>query len=426
MKRKPDQTQAIEDKKPLELKKYLPRLIAVIVLFAVSLGFVYYGITHLTSATEGVKEVDGELDPELNRYQNGIHMQYYVDGNSPKVVANNQKVVTAAFSQGLKDGFRVLDARTTYDGWVNLATLNQNLGKEVNVPTELYAILKQADEMTRRGTAYNLFAGPFYAEWEALRYQYNPSEFDPLNDPSELTRLDRLLTACSDLSNFSLEFLDDEACTVRFTVEQSVLNLLADLEMADAPILDLNVLADAFKLQYVADRLELKGFHNGYLYSDSGMTVALSGFDQNYDFTLTGLKEDVAVYAAAVPIQPNASAVNLRAFACEGEEGFYSVQAGGQTVYRHPWLPADGVYRNQLLSAFVWSESQSVPETCFAALSLFQCQTPAEIAARAAQNSGCQTALLLPGAPSTVYTNSDALLVNSEAGFQPADLASIS
>ena len=415
MKRKNELTQAIEDNKPLELKKLLPRLIAFLVALALAVTFITIGLSRMGRLEEGLQTIEALEDEAVPRYQLGVSFQHWFSGSSKEIrlaVAELRDLYAGA----LKDAFRMLDPENLYEGWANLATLNQNLGREVKVSRELYEVLREADRLTRQGRVYNLYGGVLYSEWEGLLYQLEPEPFDPCNDPEEAARLERLTAATRELSNFSLEFLNDETCTLRFTVDLAYLDLLEELELADVPILDLNVLRDAFKLQLVAARLEARGYDRGFLSDDSGLTLTLSGYADGGDYCFYGEKEGEAVPAAACPVTAGSCCVQLRAFGLREEPGYYALEQGGQTLLRHPWLPADGVYREVLLGAFLVSGDLSLPEACYACLALYACDTAEEAEALVRSVSG-KAALLLREDPLTVRSTDDALRPAEDSGF---------
>lgn len=418
MKKKTNPSDRIQDNKPLtagEKKKFILRLVAFLVFFALAITFITLGVTSLGHKEVGLQEITAPVDETVPLYQVGVSFYHYFTGSSNEIkLAVSQLSEIYAFA--LKDAYRMLDPENTYDNGSNLAALNQNRGLELTVPRELYETLQDAVRLTEKGEGYSLFNGALYKEWENLRYLLEPVGFDPLNDPEEADRLERLSAATGDLTNFSLEFLDDKACKLRFTVDKSYLSLLEELELSDVPILDLNVLTDAYKLRLVAARLEEKGYDRGYLSADNGLTLALSGYTDGGDYCFYGDHSGEAVPAATLPLRAGSCGVQLRAFGTREEPGYYAVEKDGQTYYRHPWLPADGSYREVLLSAFVSSEKLTAPEICFACLRLYTCPTDEMVKALAA-DLPASTALLLRSDPDTVYVTDAAIQPRTDFGF---------
>lgn len=415
-----DLRELIEENKPLDRKKIILRFTAFLIFLALAITFITIGITSAGKRAEGLQLIEAEADKEVLRYQLGVSFQHWFTGSS-SAIRMGVKELGELYSSALKDAFRMLDARERYEDWANLATLNQSLGREVTLNQPLYEVLRDAARRTAAGEGYSMFAGALYAEWEGLRYALDPAPGDPLNDPAEAERLERLRTATAELSNFSLEFLDDAACTVRFTVDQDYLELLAELELEDAPILDLNVLTEAYKLQLVAQRLEDRGYDRGFLLTDSGLMLALSGYTDGGVFWLYGLDEKGAVPAAELPIEAGSCTVQLRAFGTQDEPGYYALEGRETRYYRHPWLPADGEYRNALLTALVSGKGLSAPDACCAGLRLLACDSAEEAKTLAVSLPG-DAAFLLTEEPRTIYSADEALAALPDSGYQTASL----
>lgn len=414
-------TMKVKNNSPLEpsarKKRMLFRLAYVfaVLLVAGALFLVYQKATH---AEPGLYAIEASQDSHVPGYQNGVSLQHYFSGNSLQI-RYSIKTLTDAYSKALKDVYRLLDNSEIYSDWVNLASINRNRGQELIVSPELYELLRLADALSRReGSCYNLYAGALYAEWEALRFLLEPAKADPVCDSDEAARLERLRAATADLSNFSLEFLDDEACKLRFTVDPAYLKLLEELELSDVPILDLNLLEDAFKLQLVAKRLEEQHFDCGYLCTDDGLALALSAFDQPGNFTLYGLGEDGVAVTALSPVSAGSAAVSLRNFPLEGEEGYYSVQLDGKSLLRSPWLPADGQYQNSLLSALVCSKKQSLVDSVYYSLQLVAAESAAALRDLTSSHGEFETSLLLQDGSKTIWSDAKGILVNEQAGFR--------
>lgn len=418
MKRKNNLSRQLRDE-PINKKKLTLRLVLFVIFLGLAGFFIYRGITSLGQRrTEGLQVIEAEQDKEIPYYQLGVSFRHWFSGSSSSIkmaVGELNKL----YAETLKDAYCALDPVNEYPGRTNLATVNQNLGREISVPRNLYEALKEADAMTRSGTVYNVYAGAFYGEWEDLRYLLDPLERDPVHDPEEAERLERLGAATAELSNFSLEFLDDETCRLRFTVDQSYLDLLAELELSELPILDFNVLRDAWKLELVAERLEARGYDRGYLTTDTGLTLALSGYTDGGDYCFFGQQEGFAVPAATLAIQPGSRAAQLRAFGLVDEAGYYVLEGEDGDCLRHPWLPADGRFRELVLSCFA-SGTEKLPALCLDCLRLYACDTEAEAKTLAASLPAC--ALLLRSAPQTVWISDPALLPAAAYGYESGSL----
>ena len=128
---------------------------------------------------------------------------------------------------------------------------------------------------------------------------------------------------------------------------------------------------------------------------------------------LSGLGDKGPTSAALLPLGAGASCCTVHAFPTEalGYGRYQLPDAAGRTVYRHPWLPADGVFPGVLLSAaLLGSDPVGV---CYDALRLFACESPEAVEALAAE-LGEAAAWTLDGEAGLVHFNAKA----AEAGLE--------
>lgn len=386
------------------------------VFFVLALTFISLGVLRIGRTEPGLRSITAPNDDELPLYQLGVNFQYDFTGDN-KAIKLAVEELTGVWTAIWKDSFRLLDPVNTYSTGPNLATLNQSRGEEVTVPRDLYDILRDAAEKTGRpDSPYSLFAGALHRAWEAQRFTLEPQATDPLADPDQADRLDRLTRATGDLRHFQLEFLDDDQCRVRFTVDADYLALLRELEMEDAPILDLNVLHDAYRLELSAQKLEAKGYHRGFL-TGSGGSIALSGYEGG-EVCLYGTTEKGPIPAATCPLTMGLRSCFLRAFALDEEEaGYYALEQNGRTYLRHPWLPADGQYRDAVLSVLVCGPGKTLPEVTYEALGILSAADAdaAEALAQAALPD--PAALILRDEPRVIRATADTFTPDADYGF---------
>ena len=401
-------------KSPLAPKKVtrgsaITRMVLFAVLFIVGVVFLIISFTKTGKLKSGWYEITADMDKKVPKYQLGESLCYLFDSDEK---TNKQQNTAAknAYQAALKRAYAQLDPSESYRGYTGIADVNAHPGEEVQVSRELFEVLRDADRLTRENRGFNLYAGGLYAEWNSILYLEDPTEFDPLNNPDEADRISRLAEAAAKLENFSLTFTDGETCTVRLDVSSEYLALVEELELSDAPILDLNVLQEAYKLQMVAADLESKGWDNGYLTGNGGVTIALSKCRADtLSYAFFSHQEEGDAPAAYLPITPGSCAVNLLGFGAarqdgEAEPGYYAVEKDGQVFYRHPIIGADGRFHGNLLSAFVWSDRLSPAETCLACLELYEQDSADETKAFALTRKDCSAAFLFRDDPLTVWS----------------------
>ena len=384
------------------------------VFFVLAVTFITLGVLRIGRQEPGLRAITAPNDDDLPLYQLGVDFEYDFTGDE-KAIKLAVEELTGVWTGIWKNSYRLLDPVNTYETGPNLATLNQSLGEVCTVPRELYGVLRDAADKTARQEGYSLFAGALYREWEAQRYTLEPQGSDPLVDAETADRLQRLAAATGQLDSFRLEFLDDEACQVRFTVSRDYLDLLRELEIEDTPILDLTVLYDAYRLQLAADQLEAQGYHRGFL-AGRGGTIALSEYDGG-ELCLYGSSDKGPVPAASRPLTRGLRASFFRAFALDEEEaGFYTMEQNGKTYLRHPYLPADGTYREVLLSSLVCAENVPLQDLFYENLRLFAAGDADEALALATKLPA-SAALILRTEPRVVRTTDDSFTPESDYAF---------
>lgn len=386
------------------------RIIGFVLALTVAVGAFSYGVMGIGRKEKGYQNIEAEPDEEAVMYAKGITFQYYFDGSSDEIKLAI-KELGAAYSPALLRLYKLLDSETEYEGFANIATLNAHIGEDVAISDELYRVLLDAKEKTLEQKGFNMFAGAFYRAWQDIRYISDPENYDPLNNDTERERLERLQKASSDLSNFDLVTVDEEKHIVRLEVSESYLALLQELEQ-EGPVLDLNLLHDAYELQLLGEILVKAGYQDGYITTSGGISVILPG-NPDGDLCLYGRIPEGMTPAAMTPAAGGCAACITRAFAREeGEPDYYEL--GGQL--RHPWLPASGAYRNQLLAAMTVADDAVT--ACYLNLQLQDLASAEELRAAAAASGGIVAYILAGDAERTVYSNSDSVSARDDYGWQ--------
>ena len=393
--------------------KHIPLRIALFVLaLAVAVSSISYGVTRIGRQNIGYSAVDPDTDEEAPRYAVGVVLTYYFEG-SPNSMREEKNLLRTAYGSALRSAYKQLDAVNCYEGVTNLASLNRNRGQTLEVSAELYAVLRDAYEKTLERRSYSVFAGALYAEWNSILPLEEPEDFDPLRNEDEARRLEQIAAANAELSAFSLEFLDDERHLLRFSVSNAYQTMLQELEI-DAPVLDLNLLREAYELELVARALEAEGYTRGYLSTDSGLTLALSGQDSGR-FALYGEIEGKPVCAAEIAVTPGSACSMFHSFAFAEDEACFYVLDGHK---RHPYVPADGRYRELLASSCVCNAEGALVEACYRNILLQSCADAAQLE-RTAAEGGMLAAWTLQGdGEKIVYTvGSGEIEAASDYGF---------
>lgn len=303
------------------------RTVGFVIALVVAVCAFSYGIASIGQKDPGYYEIEAPAAEEAARYADGVVFTCYFDGESNQIkkrMARAQEV----YGEALLRAYKLLDPVNTYDGCVNLATLNASLGQSVQVSEELLSVLTDAWDKTQQGRGYSLFAGALTREWEGILTLGDAAEYDPLRNADSAARIRAVSERTVQPGAFDLAVDGSSVC---LSVSPDILAFLQENEY-DGGVVNTGLLHDAYMLTIVRAALEQQGFTNGYLTTESGLTVALSAYgDGAYCFY--SLVEGETVQSATAAVQPGSAASLLRSFPlAEGEFMYYSVDGVPRSV----------------------------------------------------------------------------------------------
>lgn len=345
-------------------KKNVLRLIGFLIAFAIAVTFITVGVVQIGKKDPGLYEVDADANGDLPLYASGVHLQYYFTGSSDEI-KSEMAMIKAIYSQALKLSYQWLDAKNTYLETPNLAKINQNAGQAVKLQEPLFRILQDALEKTERGEGYTIYASPLLAVGETLLYANQPEPLDPVNDAEYAELIAKLDEAARQAAGSLV--LNEDDLTATLTVPEDYAALLEEYGLQANGILNLGVLADAYRLQYLAGVLEEKGYSNGYLTSNSGMTILLKDYvSKTGAYCLYSLEEDGSPVISATKTMPvGTAACCFRVFGlADSEIEYYTVANGETTLYRNPYQMA---FPNEqpLLSALAVVQNETLADAAY-------------------------------------------------------------
>ena len=340
-------------------KKNLVRLIAFILAAGFAVFAFTYGVVQFAHRDPGYYDVGRTPDADAVAYGSGAHFLWYAEGNS-NAIRRGLNTVQKAWSAALIYAYKLLDANTLYENFTNIASLNAAPGQPLTVSEDLFAVLSDAKQRMEEEKAFSLFAGPLFKEWTTLRYLETPEDFDPLRDPDEAELLRAITEMINTPGMFSLELTAPDQATL---VISPVWHEFAAGHETEGPVLDLNLMHDAYLLDLIARELKKQGYTKGYLYTDSGCSIWL---EEKADSTYTLYRPDgdSVTRDRDIPYPSPSSYCMFTAFPLNEEtEGYYQLTENGKTVYRHPFInAATGEPGNLLLSAGIAGGPEDLPD----------------------------------------------------------------
>ena len=333
------------------------KIVLAVAALAIAVIAITNGVNSLIKKNPGYYSIETDPAEDAILFSNGINLSYYMDGSSSEIRVKLMEI-KKDYGSALLHIYKLLDSDTIYEGYNNIAYINQHLGEKVEVSPELFEVLESAYQLTLDGE-FNLFGGALYNEWESITVLEEPEDSDPLMNSDEAERIRAIAEKCADLNNFVFEIVDPAEHVVRFDVSEAYKRHMEGYEL-NGSILDLGYLTDAYKLKYTAEKLEEKGWTHGLLTADSGLSLALSG-EKEGNFIAYSLYGNTPAQAFSIGITPGAAYCSYRSFGFDGEAQYYTIDG----VRRHPhYALFSGELTDEILSSVSVSYSGDLVKAC--------------------------------------------------------------
>ena len=352
----------------MKQKKPWPRIIAFLIAVGIAIASFTIGVMQYAHRETGYYEVGYSNAANAEVYDSGVHLLYYAEGGS-SFIRQHLNEVQRVFSDDLLQYYRLLSAEKTYEGLNNIAALNAAPEQALKLDAVLYAVLKDAYARHEMQEGYHLFSGALHTEWQSMRYLEEPEQTDPLLNDDEAEFLKVLTSQLARKEQFSLEF-DDNNSTVTLHISEEYRNWTEHNEI-EAPVLDLNLLHDAYLLQLVAMRMTAQGYTDGYLYTESGISISL-GKQGNMEYSLYAVEESGVETIAVTALQQPAAFCSFTVVSpTEERYGYYKIELEGKPYYRHPYVNVkNGSFSNVLMTAALGGTSEQAVDLAYVMLVL--------------------------------------------------------
>ena len=362
----------------MKQKKPWPRIIAFLIAVGIAIASFTIGIMQYAHRETGYYEVGYSNAANAEVYDSGVHLLYYAEGGS-SFIRQHLNEVQRVFSDDLLQYYRLLSAEKTYEGLNNIAALNAAPEQALKVDAVLYAVLKDAYARHEMQEGYHLFSGVLHTEWQSLRYLEEPEQTDPLLNDDEAEFLKVLTSQLARKEQFSLEF-DDNNSTVTLHISEEYRNWTEQNEI-EAPVLDLNLLHDAYLLQLVAMRMTAQGYTDGYLYTESGISISL-GKQGSMEYSLYAVGESGVETIAVTALQQPAAFCSFTVVSpTEERYGYYKIELEGKPYYRHPYVNVkNGSFSNVLMTAALGGTSEQAVDLAYVMLVLSSLESAEAVA----------------------------------------------
>ncbi len=386
-----------------EKRKITIRWILLVLAIIVAGCSFAYAIRSFIHRDPGYYTVDAQPDADCMFYASGVKFMYYFEGSSDDI-RREQSELKSAYSGALSRFYKLLDAKNTYTGYSNIATINSRLNQNVEIDRDLFEILTDALELTEQGR-FNLFAGALYEEWMSIFVLSDPTESDPLTDPGMDERIRGIAQIVNDKSNFDLVVVDAEKYVVRLEVSDAYISYAAENELSPA-ILNLGGLREAYELRSTNALLEKAGYNTGYFTTDSGLVVAMSNVHDGA-YLMHGWLNEVAEQACSLDMRPGSVGCIFRSFDAGENDLNYVVDTDGTVRMRHPHFTSEGEISDILLSTMVIDLEGDPVKAALISNELLTARTENEIGGIASRNASDKMliAFIKRSEPNAVYTD---------------------
>ena len=356
------------------------RIAVTAVAFVIAVVAFTLGVVNIGKKTPGYQTIEAKVDAEALTYNNAVLYRYWFEGKSNQIKGGIRSLVLV-YSPILSAAYKQLDHQNTYTGQVSIGTINQHPGEVVSVSPELYAILKDAYAKTLEGRGFNMFAGALYAEWKAIQILDDPEQFDPVNNDYMADRIHAIAAVVSDPSNFNLEFLDDNTCSVRFSTASAYDDFCRENEIT-AYALDLNLLKDAYMLSMMGEALVDAGYTLGHLTTPAGLVLNTSPRG-SLTFDMHTLESGNDAVYASVELDGVFCGATFTAYPMGSDYG-YELESPDR-LYRHLYFDVrTGNFMDVLMSATIISRDMDIVGNTYESIILNTLGTEQEVSAYAA------------------------------------------
>lgn len=332
------------------VKLRIALLVAALIVAATSFA---YGINALFSTEPGLQEITAVSGSGLS-CADSFTLYYNLGGGEESATAE-RKNLRGLYTQAAGDAYRIFvaGARTEKSG--GLAYLNGRVNMRTTVDGALYQALTLLEERGQR----RHYLAPVYALYESLfqcTYDSEAGEYDPSVNETLMAYCREALRFVNDPEAVEVELLGDNTVCLRVSEDYQRFAQ----ENGITRFVDFFWMENAFAADYIASVLEENGYTRGTLASRDGFIRSL---DSTTKYALpfshrTGREiGDTVTLDIGGPV----SAVHLRDYPAQGEQGRYYVREDG-TIRTAFVDTADGLCKSALPEIAAFSDTRSCGE----------------------------------------------------------------
>ena len=308
------------------------RVALTISFFVIAVVAFAIGISSIGKKDPGEYEINAVANDDLPAY--GSEFKGVFDFSGDEVGAT-YKQLEATFSESLQRSYCLFDETEFHTSVLSMSALNSHPNEEVEISEDACSVLFDALAKTHENKNYSIYAAPIYAYWDWL-FSLD-SDLQKVNDPKNHAEnkelLEGIVKYCKE-PYVKLELNGNNKA--KLTVSEEYLNFREENNIT-APIVSLNVLKNAYRLQMVADLFIEKGYTFGYIYHTDGYYISLKDH-RDPIYSLYDINGNSFVKYAVVQIGKPSCAVMTKRFTV------------GNPDYNPYYVLDDGTIRNNVIN----------------------------------------------------------------------------
>lgn len=330
------------------------RWIAIVVLLAIGVVSIGYGISAALTTEPGWQEITA-LSDDVNCGDDFVLMyEFRADGSNPTL---QYKALESLYGELTASAFALFSAEAETLTGGNVRAVNQGINQVVSVDPALYEAL----ELLVRYDNRHAFLAPVTELYMPVFISEGDGEamaFDPMFDAERAALVKETAAFCADPLHVSLDVLGNNQ--VRLNVSEEYLEFAQEYEIET--FLDFGWMANGFIIDYMAEALSEAGYTSGYLVSYDGFTRNLDVTGERYSVNFFDRQENSLLMPATFQYTSPESVVFLRDYPLSDQDRwhYYSYETGQiTTVFLDP---ADGVSKASTDSLMAYSAYQGCGE----------------------------------------------------------------
>lgn len=348
-------------------KKQKLRLWSALALAAFGIVMLVISLAARLRAAEGWQEITPNTSTETHCGGDFV-LLYNIDGK--KEATPQKKQLISLYTDALIDAYRIFNADSEFDGVGNLAYLNNHPNETVTVEPALYEALEKLVQADCR----SLYMRPAYIQYDNLfrcKDEYEAEAFDPFVNEEMRAYYLEIANFASNPEDISVELCGDNRVVLHLS--DRMVNYTEQNEIDGW--LDLYWLENAFKIDYLAERLRAEGFLHGCLSSYDGYAVSLGDMEEELSLSVYNREDNRVSLATTLMYSEKTSFVSLRDFPLSAMDGYLYYEVGNG-IFRTRYIdPKDGICKTAEDSLLAYSGTKSCADIAIAAAPFYIAET---------------------------------------------------